>query len=213
MDRDHSEKELSFLATLAIDIDHALTQASASNTASDRRNALRTIISAMEGAAWIYRTHILSIAQDTNAFTSKHERAFAETSVFITERGEIREQRRFVSTTAMIRLTTKTAQEICPEIKVDFASVGWQNLGTAIAHRNRITHPKNIADLLISARDLEDAKVGFNWFLTTVAIVMEETLKVLAAYNSDAKDLVAKLIAGDPDTIALYERVRREPEK
>ncbi|WP_037455889.1 hypothetical protein [Sphingobium chlorophenolicum] len=210
MDDSQPAKELSFIATLATDIERALHQAEVSNAGSDRRNALRTIISAMEGAAWIYRMHVLSVARGIDMSTPRLEFAFSETVLFVSEQGEIKEQRRFVSTTAMIRLATKTAQEMCPHLKIDFMNPGWQKLKDSIRLRNRITHPKNLEDLVVSRRNLDDAKMGFDWFLTTVADVMEVTLKEFSAYAADAKDIIEKLSAGDPDTIALYERARRE---
>ena len=212
MDDNQSATELSFLATLALDIESALGQVDASDTASNRRNALRTIISAMEGASWIYRTHVLSVAQGLNLASPKLEFAFAETFLFVSEQGEIREQQRFVSTTAMIRLTTKTAQEICSDLEVDFMHAGWQKLQNAIRLRNRITHPKGINDLAVSRQDMEAAKSGVDWFLTTVITVMEATVRELSAYSAEAKDFIAKLRSGDPDTLALYERVRRAPD-
>lgn len=212
MDVNQPAKELSFMATLAADIEHALYQAEASNTASDHRNALRTIISAMEGAAWIYRMHILSVARGIDMSTPRMEFAFSETLLFVSEQGEIREQQRFISTTAMIRLATKTAQEMCPGLKVNFMNVGWQKLKDSIRLRNRITHPKNLEDLIIARRDLDDAKAGFDWFLAIVVDVMEVTLKEFSAYVADARDIIEKLRAGDPDTVALYEQVRRAPD-
>ncbi len=212
MDQKQQTKELSFLRTLVGDIEHALRQVDISNTASDRRNALRSIISAMEGTAWIYRTHILSVMQGLDISTPKLEFAFSETTLFVSEQGEIKEQQRFISATSMIRLATRTAQGISQEIQIDFTSHEWQKLKDAIKLRNRITHPKNIDDLAVTLSDLQSAHEGLRWLITSLVNVMETTLKELSAYNTDAVELLGKLRAGDPDTIALYERVRREPD-
>ncbi len=212
MTNNQSIKGMSFLATLSADIEHVLKQVQTSDTASDRRNALRTIISAMEGAAWVYRMHILSMLEELDRSTPMLERAFSETSLYVSENGQIREQPRFVSTTAMIRLTTRVAQDLCPGLHVDFNEVGWQELQKAIKVRNRITHPKSLSDLSVTHEDVEQAHAGFDWLLTTLVSVMESTLHELSTYAIEAKKIVEGLRSGDPDTIALYERVRREPE-
>ncbi len=165
----------------------------------------------MEGATWIYRMHILSVAESLDVSTPKLKWAFSETSLFISETGKIKEKQNFVPTTAMIRLATKTAEDMC-SIKIDFMHIGWKYLKDAITLRNRVTHPKKVEDLAVSRHDLENAYVAFDWFLTTVANVMEATLKEMSAYAQDTKDLVEKLRTGDPDTLALYESVYREPD-
>lgn len=213
MDYKQSATERSFLATLAMDIQHALQQAQKSNTDSDRRNALRAIISAMEGTAWIYRMHVLSVAQSLGISTPNLEFAFSETSLFVNEQGELKEQQRVVSTTAMIRLATNIAKDMCAGLNVDFSDVGWQRLRSAIKLRNRITHPKAVEDLAISQQDLDAASAGFDWFLTNVVAVMEATLKELKAFNTEAKDFIEKLNAGDPEAVALYERLHRGPDQ
>ena len=213
MDYKQSATERSFLATLATDIQHALQQAQISDTDSDRRNALRAIISAMEGTAWIYRMHVLSVAQSLGRSTPNLEFAFSETSLFVNEQGELKEQQRVVSTTAMIRLATNIAKDMCDGLNADFSDVGWQRLRSAIRLRNRITHPKTVEDLAISQQDLDAASAGFDWFLTNVVAVMEATLKELKAFNTEAKDFIEKLNAGDPDTVALYERLHRAPDR
>ncbi|GLV20281.1 hypothetical protein TomMM35A_01440 [Sphingobium sp. TomMM35A] len=213
MDQEQSATERSFLATLAMDVQYALDQADQSKRGSDHRNALRAIISAIEGAVWIYRAHVLSVAQSLGMSTSKLELAFSEMSVHVSEEGKIKEQQRFVATTAMIRLATRTAEELCPGLEIDFSDAAWSKLRSAIRLRNRITHPKSLEDLSVSLEDLDAAQTGFNWFLTNVAMVMEATLGQLKAFNVEAKDFIEKLNTGDPDTIALYERARRAPDE
>lgn len=203
MDSDHVE----FLRILADDVQHALDRTDAE---SERRNLLRTIISAAEGVSWIYRAHVLSIAKEFDAATPLIDLAFSEATYSVNEQGNIIEQARYISLTAMIRLTTKVAQSLCPDLNVDFGSQGWQSLRDTIRLRNRITHPKNAADLSISFKEIDDAKTGFFWFLDMSMHVMEATMKEFSALAADMGQVVEKLKSGDPDTLALYHRAHRD---
>ena len=203
MDSDQVE----FLRVLADDVQHALDR---TDTGSDRRNLLRTIISAAEGVSWIYRAHVLSMAKEFDVSTPLIDLAFSEATYSVDEQGNIIEQARYISMTAMIRLTTKVAQSLCTDLAVDFGSHGWQCLRDTIRLRNRITHPKNAADLSISVKEIDNAKTGYFWFLDMSMHVMETTMKEFSSLVVGMGEVVEKLKSGDPDTLALYHRVHRD---
>jgi hypothetical protein len=206
MEREHTE----FLRLLAGDVQHALDRTALSASPTDRRNLLRTIISAAEGISWIYRVHVLSVAKEFDATTPLMEMALAEASFSVSEQGVIVEQARHISLTAIIRLTTRIAQSICPNLDVDFSVIGWKHLKDAIKMRNRITHPKNICDLAVSEKEIESAKLGFFWLLNTTLHVMEETVKEFSVLVADLKKLGEELRQGDPDALDLYQRAHRD---
>lgn len=205
-----NKEQTEFIRILLGDVQWALDHATLSNTAAERRNLLRTIISAAEGASWVYRIHVLAMAKEFDAATPQMEMAFAEASFAVSARGDIVEQPRYIPLTAMIRLATKVAQTFCPDLKVDFSNAGWQKLKNAISARNRITHPKKTDDLILSDAEMEDAKVGFFWFLDMSAYVMEQTIRELRIDALRTRKVIDELLAGNPDTLALYERVHRE---
>lgn len=109
----------------------------------------------------------------------------------------------------MIRLTTNVAQVVCPGLVIDFSQDGWQKLQIGISARNRITHPKEDRDLLLSDVEIEAAKTGFFWFLDVSADAMEQTLKAYSDLVADLKQLGKDLQAGDPDALDLYRRVHQ----
>ncbi|MFK4793426.1 hypothetical protein [Sphingobium sp. ZW T5_29] len=199
-----------FIQSLTDDVQWALDHLQASDGPVERRNLLRTTVSAAEGMSWVYRMHVLSIAMEFDVATPLMEMAFAEASFSVSERGEIIEQPRHVSLPAMIRLTTKVAKSCCKEIDVDFGCAEWENLKRAIAARNRITHPKSNGDLILSDVEIGAAKSGFFWFFDMSIGVMEQTVRAFGKHVALAKEIVGDLIAGDPDTVALYERAHRE---
>jgi hypothetical protein len=201
LDREQTQ----FLRALVEDVQHAMALAAAHDEPSDRRNALRCVIAATEGLSWIYRSHVLTVAQEMDSVTPIMKLAFSETSFFVSEDGEIAEQTRFISTTAMIRLTTRTAKGVCPGLEVDFGATGWQKLKAAIRMRNRITHPKRLDDLAVSDPDLKTAEAGFVWLLAVVVHVMEHTLRELAIFAQIGIQLLEQLREGDVEAMKLYQ--------
>ncbi|MES2172900.1 MAG: hypothetical protein V4523_03025 [Pseudomonadota bacterium] len=185
-----------FLRTLAGDVQHAFDRVDTSTTASDRRNLLRTIVSAVEGVSWTYRAHIVFIVSEFDAVPVPD--ALSE------------EQARYISSTDLIKLTTKLAKTICPDMAVDFGTIGWVHLNHTIRMRNRITHPKSLDDLTISDQDIDQAKFGFFWFLDTATRIMEDTLAEYSGLVSDLKALGQQLTDGDPDALDLYHRTNRD---
>lgn len=203
------QERKAFLQSLTDDVRWALSHMQEEDTPIARRNLLRTLISATEGMSWVYRVHVLSIAKEFDATTPLLEMAFAEASFMVTEQGKIVEQARYISLPAMIRLTTRVASTFCEDARIDFECAEWDNLKKAITARNRITHPKNYDDLLLSDAEIEAAKSGFFWIFDMSIGVMELTVKALGRHAEITKDVVGKLVSGDPDTLALYDRAHR----
>ncbi|KFG89166.1 hypothetical protein BV98_002993 [Sphingobium herbicidovorans NBRC 16415] len=201
--------EIDLLKMLAGDVQWALDHLAQSDTQTARRNLIRCLVSAAEGMSWTYRMNIMSMARHFDEANPLIEMAFAEASYAVTENGVIVEQARHISLTAMIRLTTRVAQTFCPEVKVDFGVAGWSALKKAISVRNRITHPKQPEDLLLSDDEIEAAKAGFFWFSDMAMGVMEAAIKTFAADVRLAKDLIEKYKSGDPDTLALFKRAHQ----
>lgn len=204
-----SQVQNQFLRILLDDVQRALDRTALTDTQSDRRNLLRTIISAAEGVSWTYRIHVLSVAQQFDAVTPQIEMAFAEASFSISGSGDIVEQTRYVPLTAMIRLITNVAQSFCPDAEVDFSDAGWQKLRIGIAARNRITHPKNDGDLILSDAEIEAAKTGFFWFLNASGNVMEKIVEAYSHLVAGLKQLGQELSSGDPEALELYHRVHQ----
>lgn len=200
---DDSERR-NFLQILAGDVQHALSQARESGEQADKRNLIRAIISAAEGVSWDCRNHVHSILKDFGQTTALLDLAFAELTYSVSERGLLIEQPRFISITAMIRLTVNVAKAMCPQLHVDFGSAGWSRLKKAISIRNRITHPKQMSDLTVSEDDIEAALSGFFWLLAVSGDIMEASLREARRHADLAREIIEKLKSGDPETLALY---------
>jgi len=195
---------LSLLRVLFDDVSRALLRLDEDKSPAHRRETIRTMFAAIEGAAWVYREHIRSIAASVGVLTPTLDMAFNEKTYSVAENGMLIEQTKFVPFLAMIRLTSRLLEEVNADAKLDFSQKGWENLKAAIAVRHRLTHPKCVDDLGVSPKEINNAIDSFFWLLDLVMRDMEAANAELVAFNKWAKWLVQKLIEGDETALAAY---------
>ncbi len=193
-----------FLRVLVNDVIHAIERYDGNDTETTRRDLVRTTFAAVEGVTWDYQQFIWRVANDIAPLSPIMELAFGQKSYTVDEKGHLQEVTRFIPIPAMIRLTTRLACELCPELLIDFGEQGWSDLKLAIKVRNRITHPKNLTDLKISDGDISMCYSGFFWLLSSVIIAMEATTGALSDYLKEITFITEKLKNGDEEMLRLY---------
>lgn len=193
-----------FLRTLVEDVAAALQRISQADTEGHRRDAVRTIFAAIEGVTWFYREHVRRTADDLGMLTTAVDLALQEKSYTLGSKGNLIEQIKFTPLTSMIKFVAKVAEETCGGSHVNFGQAGWDDLQRAITVRNRITHPKTRADLVVTAQEVAIAETGFVWLLNLVVEGMAAAQLRLVRFNKDAQELVDALKNGDPIALAEY---------
>lgn len=205
MEREKDDENTDFVRILVNDVQQALNIARNSNEQANRRNLIRTIMSATEGISWDFRNHVRSILKDVDQIPPLIDQAFDELTYSVNERGRLVEQQRFIAVTAMIRLTVNVAKMFCPDLQVDFGGDGWVSFKKAIKIRNRITHPKSTLDLSVSDQDIETAQSGFFWFIEMTGDVMEAMVQQQRLDVDALRQILERLKAGDHEMTALYQ--------
>jgi hypothetical protein len=105
----------SFAGILIQDVISALERLEEGGSQTNKRDLIRTLFAAIEGLVWIYREDVRSVANTIEPLSPIMELAFAEKIYSVDEKGILQEQKRFISIPAMIRLTSRVAEQICPE--------------------------------------------------------------------------------------------------
>lgn len=194
-----------FLGILMHDVLLAIQRRDLDDTQATRRDLIRTMFAAIEGASWEYREHVRSIAADLESLPPLVELALSEKTYRVAENGEIDEQVRYVSIPAMIRLTTRLAESISPGFEFDFRNDGWMNFKTSIKTRNRITHPKGIGDLIITDHEIAVCQSAFFWIINLTHYFTELTMLESSRRAKLLKQFVDRLVAGDETALAEYQ--------
>lgn len=194
----------SLIRILIEDVITSRTALSVSDTAVNRRNLIRATFAAAEGLIWLTRQHVRASAQAMDQLSPHADLALTEQSYQITANGEVVEAIKFVPMTTSIRLIVRQAQLIAPNLEIDFNDSGWQSLQQAIALRNRLTHPKDLADLSVTSTDLTTAERGFDWLLAIATNILSQTTHELALHAVLTRTLLSDLKNGDPAALAAY---------
>ncbi len=194
-----------FLGILMHDVLNAIQRRDLDDTQATRRDLIRTMFAAIEGASWEYREHVRSVADDLDAMPPLMDMALSGKTYRVKENGEIDEQIRYISMPAMIRLTTRLAENVCLGFEFDFKNNGWANFKRSITIRNRITHPKSVDDLRITDDEIAVSQSAFFWIIHLTQYVMDLTMLELSRQSKHLKQFVDKLIAGDETVLAQYQ--------
>lgn len=195
-----------FMGVLAYDIILALRRMKANDDQAARRDFVRTVFAAIEGWLLDYRQGVQESIANIRDLSSAEEAAFAEVTYTLTETGKLREQTRFFLMTTMFRFATRLVEQECGQTIVDFSSTEWQKFSEAIAIRNRVTHPKSINDLNISADEIATVQAAYEWLLTAIFDVESQLTTKLAIHLKVLKEVVEALKSGDPAMLELYNR-------
>ncbi|MBJ6121393.1 hypothetical protein JAO74_06270 [Sphingomonas sp. BT553] len=192
-----------FASILADDVIRAYASLDQQKDAPNRRNVIRSVFVAIEGLVWTCREHVRDTAASLDELTPLANLALREMTYTVTEQGLLLEQVRFITLPAMLRLVTRQAQSLATELSVDFGGPGWAALKTAMAIRNRVTHPKSLDDLTVTIHDLSTVRTSFQWIASTTTYIMEMMNARLLQHNTDMAEIMKRLDAGDPVACAL----------
>ena len=196
-----------FLESLMIDVNSAMQRRESDDNQSHRRELVRTLFAAMDGLVWIYRTHILEIAIASEELMLEEKMAFSEKSISVSEQGRIITQDRFISMLAMVRLTSRLATRINPAFQPEFGTEGWDYLRKALKLRNCVTHPKSTLDLEITSENLSTCSAAFYWLFEHCLVGMETANIAVKRYAGLFREILEKLKAEDPKTLAMYNTI------
>jgi hypothetical protein len=156
------------------------------DTATHRREVVRAVFAAIEGLHWQLKEDIYHHARNTTDLSDFEKAALFEQSYTVDGRGNVHVQPRFVPIIVGIRLTIRIVRRYRPKYVMDFSHVGWANLQAAVKVRNRLSHPKRLADMEVTDAELKQAFSGFYWFLALVIEVLRQT-------NDHAQHLVGSI--------------------
>ncbi len=145
------------------------------DTFSNRRELVRAAFSAVEGVLWQLKSRIFQDASRFLSLSVHEQAALLEESYSVDDRGNVKPQSRYLPIAVSVRLVLNIVQRYRPEYKLDLTHAGWQNLLRGIEVRNRIVHPKNLGELVVSDADIASCNRGFCWFLAFAIEVMAES--------------------------------------
>lgn len=177
-------REDTFTHVLMGDVLAAYERAQSDDALVHRREVVRAVFAALEGLHWRLKRHVHDHASAFKSLTPHEHAALLEETYSVDHKGVVRSQPKFLPLDTAIRLVVGIVTRYLPAYTLDFNHVGWKNLKSSIAVRHRLTHPKSIADLTVTDKELSEAMSAFSWLLAFVLEVHHETNEQLKSFNS-----------------------------
>lgn len=211
-DAKRQEFERAFLSTLMLDADAAIRRFRdpANDVQQARRELIRSVHATIDGVVWAFREHVRSSAHAMDLLTAAEEAVLAETNFRVSERGTISAQTRHIPLLGAVRLAARIATKIDPMFTADFGGTEWQDFCSAVATRNRVTHPKTFADLEVSAAEVDQVLSSFFWILELAVGAMESSVNVLRDFALNLGDVAKGLTEGNAEILQAYHQVIRD---
>jgi hypothetical protein len=144
----------------------AILEKESTNGPRERRSLIRATFAAVEGSLSELCDDLLTIA--SSGLTEAQSMALRQESIRVEENGSIRTINVWQPLKTRVRLVIEIVKRLHPEYAINFGDRGWQQLLQGLDTRDRVTHPKSLADLDVSDEDCNTALDGMGWFLQHV---------------------------------------------
>jgi hypothetical protein len=200
----HQDVRSSFMGMLLADVSRADAAHKANPDQGAKRDLVRATFAAIEGAVWSFREHIRSLAIATEDLSDAERTVLSEIAYSVDKTGRLSPQTKFLTLPSAIRLCARIGERIAPMARIDFSSAGWQNFTTAIAIRNRITHPKSLDDLTLSDGDLRSCADALHWFLEASTSLLQAVISAAREHVQGVRNVLNDLKSGDEETLRIY---------
>jgi hypothetical protein len=154
-------------------------------TASLCRLFMRTLFTSFEGRLYALKQFILSLEQSLALlsfprgtahvvlFTEEERAMLKEFTYKLTSAGEAEVANYYPRFADSYKFTMKILHRVMQlESKVDYGGHGWKAVVEIQKVRNRLTHPKSSADLVVAESELKLADAAADWFEDTLEAVL-----------------------------------------
>ncbi len=158
-----------------------------------RRIAVRMVFAQVEGLSYALKQAALSTGPVLGVtFDTKEIALLKEESYSLDDRGRAQQVKARLSTLPSLRFALDMfVRSTNANHSVTYSDEGWQSLKRTETVRNRLTHPKNLTDRVVSDEEFSDAYTALKW-------VLQSGLK----HTKDAADAISAMVATRPPTSA-----------
>jgi hypothetical protein len=130
-----------------------------------RRHFVRAFVTTVEALAWTFKRLVLTRVEARQYDVTEAELAWLRERTFeMGEKGP-REKTMYVPSRANVRFAVKhLAKAYGIALDLPTGDHEWESFRSTLARRNRLTHPKGIADLQISDDEAAEIAEAYRWF-------------------------------------------------
>ncbi len=143
------------------------------------RALARSMFSSIEGILFLMKQKVITVAQDLGVQFNHVEIEFLnEVETKLNDNSDVRTSKAKISSTNNLTGTFKFfSKAACSTFKLDRGDEGWMAFTEASTIRDRITHPKCVADMHFTMDDLHALQKAHAWFSKSVSDCLGAAMK------------------------------------
>lgn len=160
---------------LSSDMDAAVAHRGASPSPFADRTLVRTFFSLVEGLTFQLRQVTLSTLEPHHGrLTTAELSLLREERYFLNKKGETESGENYQRVLPNLLFTIRCyPKNHGASFTPDISHHGWHAMQHAVAVRNQITHPKSVADLTLTAQDLQHLVDASKWWTKTIFAMLD----------------------------------------
>ncbi len=176
--KEASREHIELSNALHADVSFCVERLKQENTPFWRRVYARTLVASFEGLLFNLRQVALTIGPLRGVEFSRDELALLrEERHSLDSRGRPRTRTQFLRLDAGLRFSMSMfARAHTKEFEADCEGQGWEDYKKAIEIRNRISHPKFVAEIEISSEEMNAMFRGGGWFLEQNSLLLSASV-------------------------------------
>jgi hypothetical protein len=134
--------------------------------AANRRSYVRAVFSLIEAVIEQHKRLLLDlVARRIVELEQGVGEALSERTYFVRDNGTVGEREQYLQFERKLRAVYRVAGDAFGQsLSVTFGDQGWQSFRTALAVRDRLTHPKTYDDCIVDENALDAVDRGHKWF-------------------------------------------------
>ncbi len=180
---------ISPISAMARDVMDAEVTMETRGAAHERRNYVRALFAYIEGSVFLIKQTAFSRAILSRFPLTLGEYAIMKEETYSLDRaGRVQVQDKFVNLAANLRFTVGCVNRIFDSnLSVNETSHHWSDFLRAIEIRDRITHPKGLAEFEVSEAEIQLCqRVCDDWFSELVAALITSVHQRISVQRNDA---------------------------
>jgi hypothetical protein len=173
---------------LSADMDAVMAYGSTNSTPFFHRTVVRTFFSMVEGLAFQMRQVTLATLEPYGRLSVEEVALLREERYSLNTKGEPQTKESFQPVLSSLLFSLRTyVKNHGASFAPDVSHHGWQAMQRSVEIRNRVTHPKSVADLSLSEEDQKKLVDASHWWKRTLMEMFDACDRADAAATQVAK--------------------------
>jgi len=161
-----------------------------------RRIYVRTVFAFIESECFGIKQFTLKLINKStleSQFSPGEIFLLKEKTFNLNNKGKIEEKNLHLKTESNLKFTFNSAAKLTFDFNLNVSDVGWESFKKALEIRHRVTHPKKLASLIISDKEMNITKKALDWFLDSVGMLYDARMKYLENRSKNLRQLAREI--------------------